>query len=33
MDVIGELEKNKAKIFDPHILEIFLNEKIYSIFS
>ena len=33
MDVIGELEKNKAKKFDPHILEIFLNEKIYSIFS
>jgi HD-GYP domain-containing protein (c-di-GMP phosphodiesterase class II) len=33
MDVIVELEENKGKKFDPHILEIFLNEKIYSIFS
>ena len=33
MDVIAELEENKGKKFDPHILEIFLNEKIYSIFS
>jgi HD-GYP domain-containing protein (c-di-GMP phosphodiesterase class II) len=33
MDVIVELEKDKGKKFDPHILEIFLNEKIYSSFS
>jgi putative nucleotidyltransferase with HDIG domain len=33
MDVIVELEKDKGKKFDPHILEIFLNEKLYSIFS
>ncbi len=33
MDVIVELEKDKGKKLDPHILEIFLNEKIYSSFS
>jgi putative nucleotidyltransferase with HDIG domain len=33
MDVIVEMEKEKGKKFDPHILEIFLNEKMYSSFS
>ena len=33
MDVIVEMEKDKGKKFDPHILEIFLNEKMYSSFS
>jgi putative nucleotidyltransferase with HDIG domain len=32
-DVITELEENKGKKFDPRILEIFLNERIYSICS
>jgi HD-GYP domain-containing protein (c-di-GMP phosphodiesterase class II) len=29
-DVILEMEKGKGKQFDPQILEIFLNEKIYQ---
>jgi putative nucleotidyltransferase with HDIG domain len=29
-DVLFEMEKNKGKQFDPHILEIFLQEKIYN---
>ena len=32
-DVLVELEEDKGKKFDPHILEVFINEKIYSIFS
>jgi putative nucleotidyltransferase with HDIG domain len=32
-DILVELEKEKGKKFDPHILEIFMDEKIYSIFS
>jgi putative two-component system response regulator len=32
-DVLIELEKEKGKRFDPHILEMFLNKKIYSILS
>jgi len=32
-DVLMELEKEKGKKFDPHILEVFLSEKAYSIFS
>jgi HD-GYP domain-containing protein (c-di-GMP phosphodiesterase class II) len=29
-EVIEEMERNKGKQFDPQILEIFLNEKIYQ---
>ncbi len=29
-DVLMEMEKGKSKQFDPQILEIFLNEKIYQ---
>jgi HD-GYP domain-containing protein (c-di-GMP phosphodiesterase class II) len=29
-DVVLEMEKGKGKQFDPQILEIFLNEKIYQ---
>jgi putative two-component system response regulator len=29
-DVLLEMEKGKGKQFDPHILEIFLSEKVYS---
>ena len=32
MDVIAEMEKDKGKKFDPHLLEIFLNERMYSSF-
>lgn len=32
-DILMELKKEKGKKFDPNILEIFMNEKIYSIFS
>lgn len=32
-DVLMELEKEKGKKFDPHILQIFLDEKIYLTFS
>jgi len=29
-DSLAELEKSKGKQFDPHILKIFLREKIYN---
>ena len=29
-EVIDEMEKGKGKQFDPHILEIFLRERIYD---
>jgi HD-GYP domain-containing protein (c-di-GMP phosphodiesterase class II) len=29
-EVIEEMEKGKGKQFDPHILEIFLRERIYD---
>jgi len=32
-DVLVELDKDKGRRLDPHILELFLNEKIYSILS
>jgi HD-GYP domain-containing protein (c-di-GMP phosphodiesterase class II) len=32
-DVLMELEKEKGKKFDPRILGIFLDNKIYSILS
>jgi HD-GYP domain-containing protein (c-di-GMP phosphodiesterase class II) len=32
-DVLFELEKDKGKKFDPHILDVFLQEKVYSLCS
>ncbi len=32
-DVLFELQKDKGKKFDPHILDVFLQEKVYSLCS